>query len=57
MEEATEKIQRIEEHGRRLGDTVGRLGPEANRTKTEVQGVTVERDPYASLPSLHPLPI
>jgi hypothetical protein len=53
MEEATEKIQHLEEHSRRLGDTVGRLGPEADRAKAEVQGVTVEGDPVC-LPSLHP---
>jgi hypothetical protein len=49
MEEATEKLQQLEEHA------VKRLGPEVDKAKVEVERVTIERDQvwlHSSLPSL-----
>jgi hypothetical protein len=56
MEEATEKIQTLEEENRRLGQVVARLGPEADRAKADADKVTIERDQVRHS-SFLPLPV
>ena len=44
MDEATEKTQSLEAENRRIGDVVGKLGPEVDRANVEATRMTTERD-------------